>query len=76
MRDNVWNEKKSNYLCGICYVSGVEVIETGNIVSESKKREENACDGSVIKLSVTRETSDRMAETHAPRSSGNEFQPK
>lgn len=57
-------------------VSGVEVIETGNIVSESKKREENACDGSVIKLSVTRETSDRMAETHAPRSSGNEFQPK
>lgn len=57
-------------------VSGVEVIETGNIVSESKKREENACDGSVIKLSVRRETSDRMAETHAPRSSGNEFQPK
>lgn len=56
-------------------VAGVEVIETGNIVSESKKREENACDGSVIKLSVTRETSDRM-ETHAPRSSGNEFQPK
>lgn len=53
-----------------------EVIETGNIVSESKKREENACDGSVIKLSVRRETSDRMAETHAPRSSGNEFQPK
>lgn len=57
-------------------VGGVEVIETGNIVSESKKREENACDGSVIKLSVTRETSDRMAETHASRSSGNEFQPK
>lgn len=57
-------------------VGRVEVIETGNIVSESKKREENACDGSVIKLSVRRETSDRMAETHAPRSSGNEFQPK
>lgn len=57
-------------------VGAVEVIETGNIVSESKKREENACDGSVIKLSVRRETSDRMAETHAPRSSGNEFQPK
>lgn len=35
-------------------VGAVEVIETGNIVSESKKREENACDGSVIKLSGRR----------------------